>query len=487
MAVSTATSASAAIADLPGPAPAPVLGWRGSMLQFFKDPITYMTAAHRKYGNVVAFTKGGNGNLIATIDNCPGTVFGFGPACNQAILTQPGVFQSSPMATTALKHDATTRLLSGIFSMNGDKHRQQRRLMMPAFHKKRIEAYRDDIAALTYQMLEGWTHGSDRDVHQDMMELTLQIACKTLFGVDVHNSQYNIGAGIQNWIKMNLNPGVMVKVDLPGTPYRRFTRAGDALSAEFQRIIARKRASDVEENDVLSMLIHSRDEDGSQMSEDELVGQASILFFAGHETTANAVTWTLFLLSQHPEIYASVVEEVEDVLHGDAPTIEQLGQLTLLERVLKESMRILPPVPFLLRFAAEDTELEGRPIPQNAEVIFSQYITHHNPEIYSEPKRFNPDRWLTTDPSPYEYIPFGAGIRMCIGASFAMLEAKVLLSIILQHARLALPPNATVDRQVLITMAPKNGLRFMLNPPDKRFAEGVSAIDGNIHELVQFA
>lgn len=482
MAVSTAASA---IAAIPGPQPAPILGWRGSMLRFFRDPITYMTDAHRQFGNVVAFTQGGNGNLLATIDNCPGTVFGFGPACNQAILTQPGVFQSSPMATTALKHPETTRLLSGIFSMNGDKHRQQRRLMMPAFHKKRIEAYRDDIATLTYQMLEGWTHGSQRDVHHDMMELTLQVACKTLFGVDVHNSQYNIGSGIQNWIKMNLNPAIMLKIDLPGTPYRRFTRAGEALSAEFERIIDGKRASTVEENDVLSMLIHSRDEDGSQMTEDELIGQANILFFAGHETTANAVTWTLFLLSQHPDIYANVIDELEGVLCGDAPTVEQLGQLPLLDRVIKESMRVLPPVPFLLRFAAEDTELEGRPIPREAEVIFSQYITHHNPDIYSEPKRFNPDRWLTIDPSPYEYIPFGAGMRMCIGASFAMMEAKILLSIILQHARLALPTGATVDRDVKITMAPKDGLRFTLHPHDKRFAEGAPTIDGNIREIVQ--
>lgn len=479
------TTARSLFAQIPGPPPARVVGWRGSMLRFFGDPITYMERAHRIHGNVVAFTKGGNGNLITTINNCPGTVFGFGAACNQTILAQPGVFQSSPMATSELNHTATTRLLSGIFSMNGDKHRQQRRLMMPAFHKKRIETYRDDMTSLTLNMLKDWQPGAVRDIHQDMMELTLQIACKTLFGVDVRGSGYNIGTTIHRWIKMNLNPAVMLKIDLPGTPYRRFIRTADELNAAFQEIVDRKRNSG-DEGDVLSMLIQSRDEDGEQMTEDELIGQANILFFAGHETTANAVTWALFLLSQNPKIYANVVEELEGVLHGESPTIDQIGQLDLLERVIKESMRVLPPVPFLLRFAAEDTELGGYGIPTATEVIFSPYITHHSPEIYSDPTRFDPDRWLTINPSPYEYIPFGAGIRMCIGATFAMLESKILLSIILQNYRLALH-DARVDRDVQITLAPKNGLRFQIHPPDKDYQAGAPPIEGNINELVKLS
>ncbi|MFN8374498.1 MAG: cytochrome P450 [Anaerolineae bacterium] len=439
---------------IPGPPPTPVIGWRGNMLQFFRDPLTYLSTVYRTYGNVAALARGGNSNILATVDNCPGTVFAFGPENNQAILTQPDLFQSSPMSTTKLGHGPTTRLLSGIFSMNGDKHRQQRRLMMPAFHKKRIEGYRDDMVAITKHMMDGWQVGSQRNAHEDMMELTLQIACKTLFGVDTSAGDQNIGSMIQKWIQSNLNPLIMMKVNIPGTPYSRFIQMSEALDNALQAILARKRR-EADTGDVLSMLIHMRDENGEQMTEDELVGQANILFFAGHETTANLLTWTLFLLNKHPEIYGRVMQELDSVLGGADPTVEQLGKLEVLDRVLKESLRILSPVPFLLRVAMENTELSGYRIPRGSEVIYSPYITHHMPEIYPEPQRFNPDRWLTSSPSSYEYLPFGAGIRMCIGATFATMEAKIVLATMLQRYHLALPPEMPVNRSVMITFSPK--------------------------------
>jgi cytochrome P450 len=472
------------VLHIPGPAPSFLLGWRANMLRFFRDPITYMSEAHRTYGDVVAFAAGGNGNLLATIKGCPGTYFTFGPTCNQAVLSQPQIFQSSPMTSTQLNHGPTTRLLSGIFSMNGDKHKQQRRLMMPAFHKKRIEAYRDDMGTITQRMLDQWTLNTQRNLHEDLMGLTLEIACKTLFGVDVHGSNINIGTMIQTWIKMNLNPAIMLKLDVPGSPYRRFTQASTQLDAEIRRIMHDKREHGSDQNDVLAMLIQMRDENGEQMTEDELIGQANILFFAAHETTANALTWTLFLLAQHPTIYAAVREELASTLKGEAPTVEHMMRLPLMDRVLKESMRVLPPVPFLLRVAMEDTEIDGRFIPANSEIIYSPYITHQNPTLYPDPQRFNPNRWLNIDPSAYEYIPFGAGLRMCIGASFAMMEMKLVLSMMLQRYHLALPADMVVDRSVMITMSPKNGLPVTVYPSEAGRGFTPSRIQGNIRELV---
>lgn len=472
-----ATSAS----KIPGPAPSVLFGWRANMLRFFRDPITYLNDA-RTYGDVVAFTQGGNGNLVATIDGCQGTFFAFGPACNQTVLSQPQIFQSSPMTSTQLHHGPTTRLLSGIFSMNGDKHKQQRRLMMPAFHKKRIESYRDDMVDITRRMLDGWMLNTERDLYEDLMQLTLEIACKTLFGIDVRESHNNIGKMIQTWIKMNLNPTIMLKVDLPGTPYRRFTQASNQLDAEIRRIIDSKRTSGTEQLDVLSMLINMRDENGEQMTEDELIGQANILFFAAHETTANALTWTLLLLAQHPSIYTALRAELDSTLEGESPTVDNIMSLSLLDRVLKESMRVLPPVPFLVRVAMEDTEIGGHFIPAHSEILYSPYITHQNPDLYIEPQRFNPDRWLTIDPSAYEYIPFGAGGRMCIGATFAMMEMKLVLAMILQRYHLALPQEMTLDRHVMITMSPKNGLPVTVCPPETLLT--ASRIRGTIRELV---
>jgi len=151
---------------------------------------------------------------------------------------------------------------------------------------------------------------------------------------------------------------------------------------------------------------------------------------------------------------------------------------------VKESLRILSPVPFLLRVAMEETELDGYRIPVGTEVIYSPYITHHMPEIYPEPERFNPDRWLTINPSAYEYLPFGAGIRMCIGATFASMEAKLVLAMMLQRYHLALPPDAKVDRSVMITMSPKNGLPVLIQPQKRQYAVHGAALQGNIRELV---
>lgn len=471
------------IEKLPGPKPMPIVGWRGNMLQFLRDPLTYLDSAYHTYGNVVAFARGGNSNLLSSVDKCPGTIFAFGPANNQAILTQTDVFQMSPMTTTKLGHTPTTRLLSGIFSMNGSKHRQQRRLMMPAFHKKRIETYRDDMATITNHMMQDWRVGSSRDIHADMMELTLQIACKTLFGVNIAAGDQNIGEMMHVWTKSNLNPLIMAKVDLPGTPYRKFTDMSTKLDSALDGILERKRKGD-DDGDVLSMLVHTRDENGEQMTKDELIGQANILFFAGHETTANALTWTIFLLNHHPEIYTRVMQELDSVLNGEAPTLEQLGQLEFLDRVVKESLRILSPVPFLLRVVAEEIELEGYRIPVGTEVIYSPYITHHMPEIFPDPKRFNPDRWLTINPSAYEYLPFGAGVRMCIGASFAIMEAKMVLAMMLQHYHLALSPDARVDRSVMLTMSPKKGLPVQIQPQQRQFAPNGTALQGNLGEMV---
>lgn len=471
------------VGHLPGPNPIPIIGWRGNMLKFFRDPITYLKNA-RAYGDVVAFSRGGNGNLLATIDDCPGTVFVFGAENNQAVLSQPDIFQSSPMPSTKLGHAPTTRLLSGIFSMNGSKHRQQRRLMMPAFHKKRIETYCDDMVAMTHHRLQGWQVNSERDIHADMMELTLQIACKTLFGVNVAAGDQNLGAMISSWIKANLNPLIMTHLDFPGTPYRNFLRMSEQLDKALHQILDRKRKSGVDEGDVLSMLIQMRDENGEQMTEDELVGQANILFFAGHETTANALTWTIFLLNSHPEIYKQVLQEIDTVLAGQTPTVDYIVKLEVLDRVLKESLRILSPVPFLLRVAMQDTELSGCRIPKGTEVIYSPYITHHSPDIFPEPQRFNPDRWLNISPSAYEYLPFGGGARMCIGVTFALMEAKVILAQVLQKYHLTLPQDSRVDRSVTVTMAPKGGLPIIIQPREAQIPTTLGVLEGNIHESV---
>ena len=238
------------------------------------------------------------------------------------------------------------------------------------------------------------------------------------------------------------------------------------------------------------MLIAARDEDGSALDEDELVGHTGVIFAAGHETSTNALAWTLFLLAEHPEVACNLVDELDGLLHGAPPTVEQLGKLPLLDAVIKESMRLLPPVPLHPRVVTEDTELAGHFLPAQTELFLSIFHMHHDPAIFPNPDRFDPSRWSKIKPTIYEYNPFSAGPRMCIGAGFAMMEIKIALAMMLQRFRLERIGSRTgrVDRRVAITMAPKNGLRMRIRKADRAWASAhraLPAVRGNIREIVE--
>jgi cytochrome P450 len=196
------------------------------------------------------------------------------------------------------------------------------------------------------------------------------------------------------------------------------------------------------------------------------------------------LTWTLLLLSQHPSIAADLLDELSGELHGAPPTIEQIAKLPLLDRVAKESLRLMPPVPLNHRILAETAVLGGITIPAGTEVFVSIYHLHHDPALFPRPEKFDPDRWLTINPTAFEYNPFSAGPRMCIGAPFAQLEIKAVLATLLQRCRLEFIPGTKLDRRVRITMAPLQGLPMMVRPQDRQFARGVGGMRGNVRDMV---
>jgi cytochrome P450 len=383
--------ASAALIPLaiPGPRRVPLLGWRAYALPFFRDPIGYMLRLRRSYGDVVAWEK-----------QEPMLLFAFGPEYNRQLLSDHDTFLSNPFGNLpAPPNSALLTLRSGILNMNGDKHKQQRRLMLPAFHKKQVESYRDDMVALTERVLDRWYVGQQLDIAAEMRKLTMTIATKTLFGLDLPPNAASIGGLISRIMDLLTSTSVNVLPrDLPGTSYREMLRVAERLQAAIGGIVEQKRAQPTLGNDVLSMLIHARDEDGATMTDVELIAQAYTLFVAGHETSSNALTWTLFLLSQHPHILGDLRDELANVLHGAPPTIEQLSQLPLLERVIKESMRLLPPASFNARVSRAACKLGPYEIPGQTTIIFSQYLTHHMPDLYPEPERFLPQRWERITP-----------------------------------------------------------------------------------------
>lgn len=466
--------------SIPGPGSKLRLGWRGNMLPLLRDPITYMMSLYETYGDVVTLARGSSD-----------FVFVFSPEYNHQVLSDQGLFYNgevnAPGSVVKLPRDtAAIRLFSGITTMNGGKHTQQRRLLMPAFHRKRIDALRDQMLLLIEQHLAGWHVGQELDLLREMKSLTLSVAVQTILGLDPEREGDRMRNTMERWLRLALSVWVVaLPYNLPVLPFGRMLGMAEELEGEIRSMIRRKRAQGArfaDGSDALSMLLQAHDEDGTRLTDDELIGQTTALFIAGHETTASALTWTLFLLAQHPRVLGDLLDELDGKLRGDAPSLEQMNDLPLLDAVIKESMRLLPPGLWFLRVAMEPTRFGPYSIPEGTRVLWSPAVTHRRADIYPEPTAFKPERWQTINPSPYEYLPFGAGPRRCIGATFALMEMKLALPVILQRYRMRLPRDVRIDLGGSPLATPREGMPMRLARPGSKLVK--SAVRGNITQLV---
>lgn len=455
---------------LPGPEPFPVVAWRAHLIRFMRDPVAYMGALHRAYGDIAGLVAGSTQRFFA-----------FGPAYNEQLLRHTALFHREGFTVEGPADSALHRLGVGLFSMNGERHKQQRRLLMPAFQQKRIESYRDAMAAITALTIDGWQAEEQRDMWQEMLHLTQRITARTLFGLDTPQAD-SLGAQIEEWLRLNAHPLMMLPLHAPGTPYHRLLMCSQRLEQHLVAIAWQRSAMPSGDLDALGLLVQAHDTGNGAMTTHELVGHMSTLFIGGYEAAHNALTWMLFLLSQHPAIAADLADELHGVLHGAAPTVEQLARLPLLDRVIKESLRLLPPVVYSSCVSTAPFGMGPYEFPAGATIWFSQYITHHMPDLYEQPRRFQPQRWLNSTPSPYAYFPFDAGSRACIGVHIATMIFKVALAMIVQRYRLVVPAGTTIDRHLGITLAPKRGLPMLILPRDRRFR--AYDVRGNIHEMV---
>jgi cytochrome P450 len=329
----------------------------------------------------------------------------------------------------------------GLLTNEGDSWLRQRRLAQPAFHRERIAGYTRIMTGYTGQMLDGWETGRTLDIHQEMMQLTLRIVVRALFNVEAEqigaiSTAMNIMMRQSTGIRLLLPP---VARYLPTPAMVQFRRAVSRLDEVVYGIIAARRKHEADTGDLLSMLIQARDEDGGRMSDKQLRDEVMTFLLAGHETTALTLTWTWYLLSQHPAAEKALHDETERVLGDRAPEFQDLSSLAYAESVIKESMRLYPPAWSLARTVVSPFELRGYTIPAGANVVMSQWIMHRNPGFFTEPEKFDPDRWSRDRVQKlprFAYFPFGGGPRQCIGNSFAMMEATLLLVTIAQRFRM---------------------------------------------------
>jgi cytochrome P450 len=358
---------------------------------------------------------------------------------------------------------------NGLLSSDGDFWRRQRRLAQPAFHRQRIAAYGEVMTGFTERALVGWHDGEVRNIHEDMMHLTLEVVAKTLFDQADNAEVAEIGRALDAIMDRFDNNSLISMIEnvihreVPTPAQRRYRKAVQRMDEIVSRVIAERRAQNEDKGDLLGMFLAARDDDGNGMSDQQLLDECKTMFLAGHETTALALSWTLWLLDRNPIAKAKLQAEVTQVLNGRTPALADLPNLPYTERVILESMRLYPPAWTVQREASSAVTIGGYRIPQGSDVLVSQYGIHRDPRWYPDPDRFDPDRWendLLKRLPKYAYFPFGGGPRLCIGQQFAQMEAALMLATILQRFDLTLVPGQKIVPQPSITMRPRYGLKM---------------------------
>ena len=427
----------------PGPTGLPVVGSQVAML---RGGLGFSMRMAREYGDVVRWEELG------------------GPAYQ---LNHPDDIERVLVTNNQnyVKGDAFQRVLApltgnGLVNSEGETWRRNRHLVQPAFHPKRMERNAAMITDVTQRLCESWSDGETRDVHDDMMALTLRIVSRALFGVDIDDRLDDIAEAVDAFFSATVSvPHVVLPEGLPLPTRRRMRAARETLDEVVDDIIRQRRHDPGE--DVVSMLLTASDEDGETLSDGQIRDEAITLLVAGHETTAVALTYTVYLLAQHPDAEARLIDELDRVLGGRVPTPADLSELPYTEKVVEESMRLYPPVPTLLREAVEPDTLGGYEVPAGATIHLNQWVVHRDPRWYDDALAFRPERWtdeFERSLPRLAYFPFAAGPRRCIGDRFAMLEARLILATLYQRYHLELVSDRDVEVIPTVTSRPNDDI-----------------------------
>jgi cytochrome P450 len=418
-----------------------------------RDRLGTLERLAKQYGDIVSFRLG---RQLFALLNHPDYV-------EDVLITRGRLFKKGRALERA------KRLLGdGLLTSEADLHRRQRRLAQPAFHKQRIAGYADAMITRARRMADEWRDGQTLDVATEMNRLTLMIVGETLFGADVEADATGVREALTAVFEVfpiTMSPLAPLLERLPLPKVRRYEQAQSRLDRVIYKMIDARRHSPDARGDLLSMLLLATDDegDGSGMSDKQLRDEVMTIFIAGHETTANALSWTWLLLARNPAVEGRFRAELEAVVGNRLPAAEDAGRLPYTRMVLAEAMRCYPPAWAIGRRAMEDFEIGGYTIPRGTVVLVSQYLVHRDSRFYPEPDRFDPDRWLPERVKArpkYSYFPFGGGTRVCIGESFAWTEGILVLATLAQRWRLESLEPGEVPIQTVLTLRPARGIRM---------------------------
>jgi cytochrome P450 len=421
----------------------------GNLGQFGVTRLDFLLNVAREYGDVASFRLGSRRIFLVSDSDL----------IEQVLVTD---------AKHYIKHFGARAyqpvLGNGLVTSEGETWLRQRRLSQPSFLKQRVQSYAPLMADLTNRMLEKWKPGSDVDIHLEYSSLTSAVALKTLFDLDDAGDRDRFTETLRlafNLMSARFRSLVKLPFWVPTRSNRSLNRAVKQLHAVVDGFIAAGRARKEPGHDLLSRLIAAQDEDGTRMSDHQLRDEMMTLYLAGHETTALALSWSWYLISQHPRVEERLVAEWKQVLNGRTPTPNDLPKLPYTDAVITESMRLYPPVYLIGREATQDLELGGYRVKKGCTIFMSQWVNHHDPRYFPNPEAFRPERWedgLAKRIPKYAYFPFGGGHRVCIGNTFALMEAAIILAAVGQKYRFTLSPDAQIGVNPQITLLPAHGI-----------------------------
>jgi cytochrome P450 len=453
----------------PSPQTLPIVPLR--MSQFAGDVLGTLLRLHDQFGPLAAIEDGDQR-----------LVFLFDPALNHQVLRDTQTYNVRFFPIRGPKRSSQRRLTCGLLGMNGPQHVRNRRIVKEPFGLRAISSYRLTIEEITDRWLDRWQFGTTIDLADEMTRYMLAMTSSLLFGMDDYGGACRLGEQIAEWVALmhDIGVGALVPDDAFGQRYEELLSVAESLEVSVTDLIARRRQTQRDlkhtpRTDVLSLLLRGHAE-SEQLSDEELIGQTCVLFGAAHMTTAHSLTWTLLLLMQHPHVAREVYRE--SLAPGeDSPIV--------LQRAIKESMRVLPASAYSQRITNNRVKLGPLECPRGTPVVFTPLITHRLPELYANPRRFDPDRWLSISPSPYEYLPFGGGSRMCIGGPLAMEILRIAVPRMLLRFGMQIAPHAQIDARVHGTMlGPVSACPVELREADGEFQSVELA--GNLATLVDF-